>query len=300
MTTASRTRAVGIALAIAGVLAFSIRPVLVKAAYGYGTDAVAVLTLRMVLSLPFVLVAVLWFARGESRTPIARGDLWLIGGLGFIGYYVSSFLDFLGLEYVSAGMGRLLLFLYPTITVVLSALFLKKPIRPRDVVALVVTYSGVALVMWHAADVEQRSLVLGAALIFTAAVLYAAYLVAGSQVVARVGSFRFTAYATSVAAICCSVQFMLLRPLSALDLPLQVYWITLAMALFCTVIPIFITAEALKRIGANHVAMIGALGPVTTVTFGWIGLDEQMTAMQLVGGALVLAGVVLVTLRPGR
>jgi len=141
---------------------------------------------------------------------------------------------------------------------------------------------------------------LGAAFCFASATGYAVYLVAGSQVVQRVGSIRFTAYATTVASIFCIAQFFLFRPLSALALPPPVYGIAIAMAIFSTVLPVFITSEALRRIGANQVALVGALGPVTTIFFGWIGLDETMTPVQLAGAALVLGGVMLVTLRPAR
>jgi drug/metabolite transporter (DMT)-like permease len=142
--------------------------------------------------------------------------------------------------------------------------------------------------------------VLGAALCFASATGYAVYLVAGSQVVRRVGSMRFAAYAMTVASAFCILQFLLLRPLAALSMPTQVYGLVIAMALFSTVLPVFITTEALKRIGANQVALFGALGPVTTLFFGWMGLDEVMTPVQLAGAVLVLAGVVLVTLRAAK
>jgi drug/metabolite transporter (DMT)-like permease len=175
--------------------------------------------------------------------------------------------------------------------------FLHKRPTGREVVALGITYAGVALVMANAAQGANKDLVLGAALCFASAAGYAVYLVAGSQVVQRVGSMRFTAYATSVASGFCILQFLLLRPLSALHMPAQVYGLALAMALVATVLPVFITTEALKRIGANQVALFGALGPVTTLFFGRVGLDEVMTPVQLAGAALVLAGVVLVTLK---
>ena len=213
---------------------------------------------------------------------------------------MASFVDFLGLQYVSAGLGRLILFLYPTVVVVLTIVFLHKRPSIREIVALVLTYSGIALVMSTLLGDGNANLPLGAAFCFASATGYAVYLVAGSQVVQRVGSIRFTAYATTVASIFCIAQFFLFRPLSALALPPPVYGIAIAMAIFSTVLPVFITSEALRRIGANQVALVGALGPVTTIFFGWIGLDETMTPVQLAGAALVLGGVMLVTLRPAR
>ena len=179
-------------------------------------------------------------------------------------------------------------------------LFLRRPPRAREIVALVLTYSGVALVISNALGGANLNLPLGAGLCFASAVGYAIYLVAGSQVVQRVGSMRFTAYAMTVASACGIAQFLLLRPLSALDLPGQVYGLAIAMAIVATVIPVFFTSEALRRIGANQVALVGALGPVTTIFFGYLGLDEIMSPVQLAGAALVLAGVGLVTLKPAR
>lgn len=295
--TAPSYRAWGIVLALVGVLAFSVRPILIKLAYAYVTDPVTLIALRMVFSLPFFLAMALWARRDRARAPLARRDWWAVFFLGFLGYYLASFLDFLGLQYVSAGIGRLTLFLYPTITVLLSALFLGKYVSRRDIVALVICYAGLALVLSKGFAGENRNLMLGALLIFGSAVCYAVYLVSSSQVVARIGSVRFTAYATGVASLLCIAQFLLLRPLSALQLPPQVYGLAIAMALGCTVLPVFVTAEALRRIGANQVAIIGAAGPVTTIFLGWVGLEERMTLLQIAGAVLVLGGVMLVTIR---
>lgn len=246
--TASSYRAWGIALALAGVVSFSFRPILIKLAYAYVTDPVTLLALRMVFSLPFFVAAALWLQRDSAvkPEPLTRRDLWTVMFLGFLGYYLASFLDFLGLQYISAGVGRLMLFLYPTITVLLSALFLGKRVSAREVVALIVSYAGLALVLSRAFGGDNRNLLLGALLVFGSAVSYAVYLVTSSQVVRRIGSIRFTAYATSVASLLCIAQFLLLRPLSALDLPPQVYGLAAAMGVLCTVLPVFMTSEALR------------------------------------------------------
>jgi len=307
--TASSYRAWGIALALIGVVAFSVRPILIKLAYAYVTDPVTLIALRMVFSLPFFVATALWMnfrAARKGAAPVVaaahaaltRRDWWAVLFLGFLGYYLASFLDFLGLQYISAGLGRLMLFLYPTITVLLSALFLDKHVSRRDIVALVISYAGLALVLSQGFAGESRNLMLGALLVFGSALCYAVYLVSSSQVVARIGSMRFTAYATSVASLLCILQFLLLRPLSALQLPAQVYGLAIAMAVGCTVLPVFVTSEALRRIGANQVAIIGAAGPVTTIFLGWLGLEESMSLLQIAGAVLVLAGVLLVTIKP--
>ncbi len=288
----------GVLLAIGGVIFFSLRPVIIKLAYAYVVDPVTLLALRMVFSMPFFLAAAVWARSGSAQRSLSRRDLAAIVGLGLLSYYGASFLDFLGLQYITAGLGRLLQFIYPTVVVVLSALFLGKRATARDIVALIVTYFGLLLVFWHALGGEQRNLLLGAGLVFASATCYAVYLVAGSEVIARVGSVRFTAYAMVAASVACIAQFFVLRPLSALDLPLEVYGLAIAMALASTVIPGFMVAEALRRIGANKVAIIGALGPVTAIVLGYLGLDEVMTPLQILGSGFVLVGVVVISLKP--
>jgi drug/metabolite transporter (DMT)-like permease len=297
---ANRTRGwfvAGLALAIGGVVFFSLRPIFIKLAYGYVTDPVTLLALRMVFSLPFFIAAALWVRGGTGHRPLAGRELAAVVGLGVLSYYAASFLDFLALQYIPAGLGRLLLFTYPTLVVLLSAALIKKPITAREVVALVVTYAGLALVFAQSLDGGQKHFWLGAALAFGSSCCYALYLVAGAEVITRVGSVRFTAYAMGAASAACIVQFLLLRPLSALDLPAPVYGYALAMAVLSTAVPVFMTSEALRRVGANTVAIIGALGPVTTIAFGWLGLEEAMTPLQLAGSALVLVGVVVISLR---
>jgi len=294
--------AAGLLLAIGGVVCFSIRPIFIKIAYAWVVDPITLLALRMIFSLPFFVAAALWVRGGGGERPLAGRELALVCGLGMLSYYGASFLDFLALQYISAGLGRLLLFVYPTIVVLLSAAFLRKKVTLREIAALALTYGGLTLVFAHAAGTDggQKDLLLGAALAFASAVCYAVYLVAGAEVIARVGSVRFTAYAMTAASALCIAQFLLLRPFSALDVPVQVYLCAIGMAVLSTAIPVFMTSEALRRVGANTVAIIGALGPVTTIAFGYLGLEETMTPLQLLGSALVLAGVVVISLRPAR
>jgi drug/metabolite transporter (DMT)-like permease len=284
----------GAGLAAAGVLCFSLRPVLVKLAYAQVADPVTLLALRMLFSLPFFLGAAFWTRRAPRQGPISPRDGLAMVGLGIIGYYLASYLDFLGLQYISAGLGRLVLFLYPTLVVLLSIIVLRKPVRRQELAALVLSYAGIALVLSPTLDDPGRNLPLGAALVFASGAIYAVYLVAGTEIVRRVGSVRFSAYATTVASLCCIAQFFALRPVSALELPAQVYAIAAVIGIVCTALPIFMTSEALRRIGANRVAIVGALDPVSTIVFAYLGLDEYLTAVQLAGAALVVAGVVLV------
>jgi drug/metabolite transporter (DMT)-like permease len=211
----------------------------------------------------------------------------------------SSFLDFIGLQYVGAGVGRLILFLYPTLVLLISLFFLhKKPTR-RQLAALFLTYAGMALVVSTQVQggAEGRLFAFGAALVFASALLYAVYLVAGGELIKRVGSMRFTAYSMVVATVPAVIQFFILEPVSALHLPGVVWLYVIVLATFSTVLPLFLQAEALRRIGATEFGLIGALGPVSVAITSALGLDEPFTAVQALGGALVIIGVLLVSLK---
>ena len=289
-------RAWGIVFAFVGVLAFSFRPILIKLSYAaHPVSPVTLLFLRMALSLPFFLAIGWWLRNQEPR--LTKRDWAAIAGLGFLGYYAASFLDFVGLQWVGAGVGRLILYLFPTLVLLLSFLFLHKKPTWREIAALVLSYAGIALVLSNQLGIESRLFALGAALVFASALCYAAYLVAGSQVVKRVGSMRFTAYSTVVATVPAVLQFAVMESPGALELPPAVWGYAIVLATVVTVLPLFLQAEALHRIGANHFALIGAVGPVSVAVTSALGLDEPFTWIQALGGALVIFGVLLVSLK---
>lgn len=287
-------RAWGIAFATVGILAFSLRPILIKLSYAaHPVSPTTLLFLRMALSLPFFLAIAWWLRSQEPR--LAPRDWAAIAGLGFLGYYAASFLDFIGLQWVGAGVGRLILYLFPTLVVLMSFLFLRTVPTRRELVALALSYAGIALVLSSQLHAENRLFALGAALVFASALCYAGYLVAGSQVVKRVGSMRFTAYSTVAATVPAVVQFVFMESIDSLHLPGAVWGYAIVLATVSTVLPLFLQAEALKRIGANHFALIGAVGPVSVAVTSALGLDEPFTWVQAVGGALVIFGVLLVS-----
>jgi len=291
-------RAWGIIFALVGILAFSFRPILIKLSYAaHPVSPVTLLFLRMTLSLPFFLAIGWWLRNQEPR--LERRDWLAVAGLGFIGYYAASFLDFIGLQWVGAGVGRLILYLFPTLVVLLSFVFLRKAPTWREIVALAVSYAGIALVVSNQIAAEGKLFALGAAFVFASALCYAVYLVAGSQVVRRVGSMRFTAYSTVVATVPAVIQFLVTESAQSLHLPSAVWGYAIVLATVSTVLPLFAQAEALNRIGANHFALIGAVGPVSVAVTSAIGLDEPFTWLQALGGALVIFGVLLVSLKKG-
>ena len=289
-------RAWGIGFALVGVLAFSFRPILIKLSYAaHPVSPVTLLFLRMALSLPFFLAIAWWLRNTEPR--LTARDWAAVAGLGFLGYYAASFLDFVGLQWVGAGVGRLILYLFPTLVVLLSFLFLGKKPGLREVLALVLSYAGIALVLSNQIAAEERLFALGAALVFASALCYAVYLVAGSQMIRRVGSMRFTAYSTVAATVPAVVQFLFMESSESLELPGAVWGYAIVLATVSTVLPLFLQAEALNRIGANHFALIGAVGPVSVAVTSALGLDEPFTWVQAVGGALVILGVLLVSVK---
>ena len=293
---------IGPVFAVVGVLGFSFKAILIKLAYAWAPiDAVTLLTLRMAYSAP-VFLAMALFARRRATAPLARGDWLQILWLGFTGYYLASLVDFMGLEYVSAALERLMLYLYPTIVVVLSAIFLRQRITGRIVVALLLSYAGIFLVFGRDLTLagDPRALLYGGALVFASAVLYAFYLVGAGPVIARLGSLRFIALAMLTSTVFIFAQFAATRRAADLAAPLDIQLLALAMAIFSTVLPTYLVAEAIKRIGANRTSLLGSLGPLFTIALGYWLLAEPVTPVQLAGAALVLAGVTLVTLRPAR
>lgn len=291
----------GLVLAVLAAVAFSFKAIFVKLAYRHGVDAETLLALRMGYSLPvFALIG--WRGRAgrdPHLAPLTRTDLLWLAGLGVFGYYLASYLDFLGLDYISAGLERVILFVYPTIVVVLSALFLGKPLTRRTLVALALCYLGVAVAVGHDFHVvgDHREVILGSALVFAAALSYALYLLGNGQVVARLGTARVSAGGSIVAGVLAIGQFLILRPIEALAQPLVVHLYALAMGILCLVLPVWCLAEAIRRLGAGPVALVGSLGPIITLAAGWVLLEEPLGSAQLIGAALVIGGVTVMAKR---
>lgn len=297
MTASSaRDAYIGVACAVLGSIAFSAKTILVKLGYQHGADLWTLLALRMLFSLPFFLLMAWW----AGAIHLARRDWLGVITLGFIGYYLGSYLDFAGLQYISAGLGRLILFLYPTLVVLMSAIFLKQPIRKRHVISLALSYSGIALVF--NAEIRPSEdlnlMLLGAMLVFASSFSTAIYYIAGSRYIQKLGSVRYTAYAATSASFFVIAHFMALHGPSRLLVEQEVYVLTLIMALFSTVLPLWLVAEGLKRIGPNQVALVGCVGPLSTMLFGQLFLGEPITLIQLLGAGLVLAGVLIISLKP--
>jgi drug/metabolite transporter (DMT)-like permease len=286
----------GLLLAAAGSVAFSGKAIIVKLAYRHGVDAVTLIMLRMLFALPlFVLLA--WWA-GRGKPALTRRDGLAVVGLGFCGYYLASFLDFAGLAYVTASLERLVLYLNPTLVLLLGWVLFGRAATARQWGAMAVSYCGVLLVFAHDLSIAGSNVVLGAALVFGSAISYAVYLVYSGEVVQRLGSLRLTGLATTVACLFCIAQFVLLRPLSAATtVAPEVIWLSVLNATLCTFAPVLMVMMAIERIGSTLAAQTGMLGPMSTLLMGVLILGEPFTPWVAAGTALVLAGVWLLARR---
>jgi drug/metabolite transporter (DMT)-like permease len=280
----------GLAFALLGSMAFSGKAIIVKLAYRHGTDAVTLIMLRMLFAMPLFLLLSWWAGRG--RPALTARDWRAVIGLGFSGYYLASMLDFVGLSYISASLERLILYLNPTIVLLLGVVLFKRRVTSAQLVSLAVSYAGVLLVFGREMHFAGANVMLGAALVLGSAVSYALYLVYSGEEVRRLGSLRLTGLASSVACLFCIGQFVLLRPLeSMLLIPEPVLWLSVLNATACTFAPVILVMMAIERIGATLAAQTGLVGPISTILMGVLILDEPFTLWLGVGTALVFAGV---------
>ena len=283
-----------IILASLGAILFAAKAIVVKFSYQYGATADIVLTLRMVFSLPIFWLAVWWNQRVSSPKPLIKKDIIKVCAIGLLGYFLSSYLDFLGLHYISAGLERVILYLTPAIVLVLSKFFLKKEIDRRQYWAMVVAYLGIMMVFMHDIELNNQGVViLGSVLVFLAAVVYSVYLIFAGELVGRVGSIRLVALASASATVATCIQSLILGPDQLFVQQPEVYYFALINALFCTFMPMLFIMMAVNRIGSSLTAQAGTIGPVGTAFLGWYFLSEPVSALQLAGIAIVLIGIAI-------
>ncbi|CAG9165166.1 hypothetical protein LMG23992_00312 [Cupriavidus laharis] len=286
----------GLAIAAIGAVLFSAKAIVAKLMYRYSVDAVMVITLRMLFAVPLFMAIGWWQSR---RLPaLSWADRARVVFLGFIGYYLSSFMDFLGLQYITAGLERLILFLTPSFVLLATALLFRRPIAARQWISLLLAYAGIVLVFAHDLDVSGSQVWLGGALVLGSALTYGIYLILSGELVQRIGSLRLVAYAMCVSTACCVLQYLALgRPVAELAQPAPVMWLSLVNAVFCTVLPVSMTMVAVARIGAPMASQAGMVGPVSTLFLAFWLLDEPVSGVQLAGSALVLGGMYLLSAR---
>ena len=290
---APKSIATGLLLATLGAIAFSGKAIIVKLAYRHGVDATTLIMYRMLFALPIFALMAWWASRGKP--PLSRKDWLGIAWLGLTGYYLASFLDFAGLAYISASLERLILYLNPTLVMLLGLVFYQRRITVTQAIGMALSYSGVALVFGHEITQQGTHAALGALLVFLSAISYALYLVYSGEMVKRLGSLRLVGLATTVACLLCLLQFVLLRPLSAALVAPEVLWLSVLNATLCTAVPVLMVMMAIERIGASMAAQTGMVGPLSTILMGVVILGEPFTAWVAAGTVLVIAGIFVFT-----
>ncbi len=292
----SSAAGIGILFAILGVVLFSTKAVMVKLAYQYKVDHVTLLLFRMGFALPFYMFIAFWKKPLHPKEIRIKDYVWIVF-LGFVGYYLASLFDFMGLQYIKAGLERIILFIYPTIVVLLSWLFFRKIMTRSQTLAILLTYLGVVVTFWNEIQIQGESALWGGFLIFLSAITYASYLVGSGWLIPKFGVLQFTSYAMIVSTICVGIHYGISGDFELIHYPWEVYALGLAMALFATLIPSFLVSAAIERLGASTFSIFGSLGPISTIVLAYFFLDERITAIQVFGMLIVIAGVSMVSVK---
>lgn len=290
------TKSIAVLIAVLGIVLFSSKAVMVKLAYRYDIDAVSLLLLRMLFALPFYLI-VAFIKRPSNPDRIKKTDYWWLIGFGIIGYYLASYFDFLGLQYIKASLERVILFIYPTLVLIISRIFFKTRITRKQIMAILISYAGIVVTFGQELSFvgEESKLILGGILIFLSALTYASYIAGSGWLIPKFGSVTFTSYAMIVSCTFVIMHYMVTNGDSILGYANEVYYLGFAMAIIATVIPSYLISYAIKGMGASNFAIVGSIGPISTIILANIFLDERMTILQLAGTAIVIAGIVWLT-----
>ncbi|MBV6493978.1 MAG: hypothetical protein LDLANPLL_02002 [Turneriella sp.] len=291
----------GLLFTILGAAGFSAKAILAKLSYRYGISGFGTLTLRMLFALPLYALIFAWYFRRENReTRTAfRKDIFAISLVGLFGYYFASWFDFVGLEYISASFERLLLFIYPTLVLFMSLVWLRKKAGKKEIIALVITYIGIGISYHNEAASLGEKAHIGAVYIVLAAITYAIYLVATEKLAQRYSPMVFTSFAILVSAVAILIHGTITHE-KLWGFPTQVYYYTVLMAIFCTVIPSLFVALGIAYIGSNRAAILSSLGPVLTIYLAYLVLGEDVNAAQMLGTVCVIFGVALLTVKPTK
>ncbi len=279
-------------IAFVGALLFSCKAIFIKMAYWYEIDKLSLLVLRMGFALPFYIFFAARKSKHVSDKKFGAADWAILITLGVIGYYFSSFLDIWGLVYISAGMERLILFVYPTITTILSAIVFKRRISWQTILAIFLTYSGISLAFWDKVEFgTNENFWFGALLIFGSAFTFSIYLVASERLIPKIGSMKFTSYSMIVSCIATLIHYAIANKINMLDYPWQVFVIALAISTLSTVLPSFMMSYAIKNIGASNTAITSSVGPIWILVLAYFILDESFSSLQILGTLIVILGV---------
>jgi len=287
----------GLVLGIVGAVGFSGKAIIVKLAYRHGVDAVTLIALRMLFALPLFAAMAWWAGRGSAA--LTRRDWLSVAGLGFSGYYLSSYLDFLGLQYITASLERLILYTNPTMVMLLGWLLYRRPLRRAQLAGMALSYLGVLVVFSQELSLAGSNIALGTLLVFGSAASYAVYLIHSGELVKRLGALRLVGLASTFACVFALLQYAVLRPLDTmLVVAAPVIWLSVVNAVLCTAVPVLAVMMAVERLGPGLAAQIGLLGPIATIAMGVVWLNEPFTALVLAGTVLVMSGIYVFSRSP--
>ena len=295
---ADRTKyLIGAFLVFGAAFGFALKGIFIKSAYQYGIDSISLLCLRFLFSAPFYLVIILRKRYNEESHPMFAKRRWLyVAFVGFIGYYVSAYFNFLGLKYISASLERILLFIYPTFVLLINALLVKRKVSKWQWLALLITYAGIFIAFTkHFEAHQQKNIVLGAFLVILSGFTYSFYLVGSDKLVSKIGTTRFTSWAMLAALVPTLIHGFFYNRLDIFQFPPQVYVIALSMAIVSTVLPTFMLSEGIKRVGSGNASIIASIGPIFTIVLASLFLHEPIWIEQIAGTILVLTGVFMVS-----
>lgn len=287
----------GILIGVLGIVLFSSKAVMVKLAYNYKVDAISILLLRMLFSFPFYIVIAFIYRNQELvDKPNSKDYLWLLF-FGFVGYYLASYFDFVGLIYIKASLERIILFLYPTIVLILNRLFLKQPITKNQALAIGLTYLGIVIAFSNEVAISGKDTYLGGFFILLSAITYASYLVGSGWLIPKFGIMKFTAYAMIISCICVFIHYSMISKVNLFSFSWEVYTLGFLIAVFATVIPSFLVSASIKMISSSNFAIVAGIGPISTIILAAIFLNERLTLLQLFGALVVILGILLVSLK---
>ncbi len=296
-----RKSIIGCTFVLLAATGFSAKAVLIKLAYGASSkiDPITLMGLRMLLALPFFLMVAAWGDKNGSSQDLQTKDWLMIFGLGILGYYLASYLDFEGLQYIPAGLERVIVFMYPTFVVIFSAVLYRRTVSQSQAIALVLSYTGMLLVFMDSMSIDSSQVWLGSSLVLSSAIVFAFFMMGSGFMIKRIGSRRFTAYSMTVACLATGMHYMTQHGLNPLEISTEIYWLALMMAIFSTVMPAFLMNAGIRRIGVDTASIISSAGPIGTLVLAFLLLGEEVTVVQFFGTLFVLAGVYVIS-RPQK
>ena len=288
----------GILLAIIGTALFALKSIFIKFAYAEGLDADSVLMLRMLISLPIYLAIIFWLVKYKPVEPskiYPRFPIIIL--LGFIGYFLSSWLDLKGLEYITAQLERLTLFTYPIWVAILGALFFKTPLTFKVIASIVLSYFGLWIVFNAELQYAGEQTWWGVIFVLLSAFSFAIYVLVSKPVIAEISSLWFTSLAMSISSLFVLGYYFTFFDFSQLEVTNNAWLWLFLLAIFSTVIPSFMMAEAIHRIGGAQTGIVGMLGPIMTLGLAAWLLNEPFGVVQITGLAFIIGGISLLTLK---